>query len=67
MQRFRERNIFKQHIFAIEIEVQTLSFLSEFSAFDAQCSARAVEGRNKNHFARKIFVIVNSFAIFAFF
>ena len=55
MQKFRKRNISVQTKylkFAIEIEIQSQcshGFHSEFTAFDAQCSTRAVEGRNKNH------------------
>ena len=37
-----------------------MDFFLEFSAFDAQCSAGAVEGRNSNHCVGKIFVIANS-------
>ena len=37
-----------------------MDFFPEFSAFDAQCSAGAVEGRNSNHCVGKIFVIANS-------
>ena len=56
MQRFRKEIFqFKQHIFAIGIEIQSQccvvvssrGFHFEFLAFDVQCSTRAFEGRKK--------------------